>query len=355
MELFIGITNYLVFFAITAGTYAILTLGLNIQWGYTGLFNIGVAAFFAIGAYTSALLVGPPPGPLDWRTFGGFELPFIAGIISAMLVAGLLALVVGIPTLRLKEDYLAIATIGIAEAVRLVLKNEGWLTNTTFGLRNLPSPLRDPIQNAINNFLANRPDLPSWLQDLVFKGYNWFYLLLTLLILVILYFTIERLIRSPWGRALRAVREDEDAAAMSGKAVFRFKMRSLILGAMIMGLAGSVYAHYVRYVDADTFKPFFGTFLIWVMLIAGGSGNNKGAILGAFTIWGIWAGTGFLTDYLPFSSTQTAALRIVAIGVLLETVLILRPQGILEEEKKVSKMLIPKLRPTVNDKETHRS
>jgi len=316
MEFFVGILNYLVFFAITAGIYAILSLGLNIQWGYTGLFNIGIAGFFAVGAYTSALLCGPPPGPMDWRIVGGFQLPFIVGLLGAAAACGIIALLIGIPVLRLKEDYLAIATVGIAEVIRLILKNESWLTNSVWGLKHIPSPLQAPIQGRILVFLESHPLLPSWLQSLISNGYSWFFL----------------------GLVLRAIREDEVVAGASGKNVFFFKMQSLVIGAMIMGIAGSFYAHYVKFIDANTFEPLYGTFLIWVMLIAGGSGNSKGAILGSFVIWGVWAGTDLITAYLALSGVRAASLRIIAIGIILEIILLKRPQGMLGEEKRISKM-----------------
>ena len=333
MEHFIGIVNYIVFFAITAGTYGILSLGLNIQWGYTGLFNIGIAGFYALGAYTAALVSGPPPDAWDGRIFGGFELPFLVGLLAAALICGIVALLIGIPTLRLKADYLAIATIGIAETIRLVLKNESWLTNGVWGLQQIPSPLYNPIHGGVAKFLGGHPNLPSWVHDLIFKSYNWFYLLLVLGILFILYLIIQRLVHSPWGRVVKAIREDEDVAAMSGKNTFSFRIQALVLGAMIMGIGGSLYAHYARFISPASFKPLYGTFLIWVMLVLGGSGNNKGAILGSFVVWGIWAGTDFLTGYFPFTATQAASLRIIIIAVLLEVILLWRPQGLLPQEK----------------------
>jgi len=339
MESAVGVLNYIVFFAITAGIYAILCLGLNIQWGYTGLFNIGIAGFYAVGAYTSALLSGPPPGPLDWRTFGGFQLPFPVGILGAILISGIIASFIGFLTLRLKEDYLAIATIGIAEVIRLVLKNESWLTNSVWGMKHIPPPLHHPIQRGISGFISSHPDLSFWIRGLISNAYNWFYLGLILAILGALYWVSERSIRSPWGRVLRAIREDEAVVAVAGKNVFQFKMQSFILGAMIMGMAGSLYAHYARFISASSFEPLYGTFLIWVMLIAGGSGNSKGAILGAFVIWGIWAGTDFITGHLALSGTRVASLRVICIAILLELVLLLRPQGLLGEEKVVSKMM----------------
>lgn len=339
MESIIGVLNYGAFFAITAGIYAVLCLGLNIQWGYTGLFNIGIAGFYAVGAYTSALLCGPPPGPLDWRTVGGLGLPFPVGVLGAILICGIVALFIGFITLRLKEDYLAIATIGIAEVIRLILKNESWLTNSVWGLKHIPPPLHSPIQKGISGFLSANPDTSVAVKALISKSYNWFYLGLVLGIVAILYWVSERSIRSPWGRVLRAIREDETVVSAAGKNVFRFKMQSFVLGAMIMGMAGSLYAHYAMFIDANSFEPLYGTFLVWVMLIAGGSGNSKGAILGAFIIWGIWAGTDFMSGYLALSAIRVASLRVITIAILLELVLLLRPSGLLGEEKFVSKMM----------------
>ncbi len=187
-------------------------------------------------------------------------------------------------------------------------------------------------------FLASHPSFPGWVNELISNGYNWFYLSIVLLLIAVLYLASERIIRSPWGRVLRAIREDEAVAAVSGKDVFWFKMQSLVLGAMMMGLAGGLYAHFAKFIDAMTFEPMFGTFIIWVMLIAGGSGNSKGAILGAFVIWAIWAGTDFFTGYTEMAGYREGALRVLLIGVLLEVILLMRPQGILGEEKVVSKM-----------------
>lgn len=339
MDLLAGILNYVVFFSITAVIYAILSLGLNIQWGYTGLFNIGVAGFFAIGAYSSALISGPPPASIDWRIIGGYELPFVLGILGGAVAAGLAAAIISLPTLRLKEDYLAIATVGIAEAIRLIAKQESWLTNGVFGMTNIPAPLYKPINNAIDGFLAAHPNLPEWLVMVIGNGYNWFFLLLVVLFLLISYLAVERIIRSPWGRVLAAIREDETVAKVSGKNVFGFKVQSMVLGAMLMGAGGGFYAHFSMAISPSDFKPLMGTFIVWVMLIAGGSGNNKGAILGAFAIWGIWAGSDFLTGYFPISDTRAAALRIIIIGLLLEAMLLNRPRGLLGEEKGISKLL----------------
>ncbi len=334
MEIIAGIVNYLVFFGITAGTYGVLSLGLNLQWGQTGLFNIGVAGFYAVGAYTAALISGPPPDAWDGRLVGGLELPFLIGLLAAALVAGIVAVLIGLPTLRLRSDYLAIATIGIAETIRLILKNESWLTNGVWGLQQIPSPLYASIHGWATRLVDAHPDLPVWVQRLVGKAYNGFYLLLVVGVLVLLYLLTTRLVKSPWGRVLRAIREDESVVAMSGKNVFFYRMQALVLGAMIMGIGGALYAHYARFISPNSFEPLYGTFLVWVMLILGGTGSNRGAILGAFVVWGIWAGTDFVAAYLPFSAPQIAALRIIIIGILLEVVILLKPNGLLPERRR---------------------
>ena len=183
--------------------------------------------------------------------------------------------------------------------------------------------------------------LPQPLSGLVeARHYNYIYLVIILLIMLIVYFLIERGIRSPWGRVLRAIREDEVSASMSGKDIFNFKMQSLIFGAMVMGIGGALYAHYTKAISPSVFEPLYGTFVIWVMLIAGGSGNNKGAILGAYVIWGIWTGTTFVTNLLPHTLKARAPyILFLIIGVLLEFILLYRPQGLLGEEKKVSKLI----------------
>ncbi len=316
-----GIITFLAAFGVSAAIFAIFSLGLNVQWGYTGLFNIGIAGFFAIGAYTSALVTSPLPDEVRATYVQqaiGLNMPFWVGLIAAGLVSGIIAFLIGIPTLRLREDYLAIATIGIAETIRLIFLNERWLANGAQGIAGL-RPYTDLVPT---------------------QYYSLFYLAIVLVILFLIYFALERGIRSPWGRVLRAIREDEIATEAMGKDVFEFKMQSFVMGSIIMGIAGALFAHFQGSIQPSTFTPLFATFIIWVMLILGGSGNNKGAILGAIVVWIIWQGTAFLIRDIvpPQYSAQAGYIRFMLVGAMLVIILLVRPQGLLGEEKEVSRM-----------------
>ena len=263
-----GVVSYLAGFAIMAGIYAVFALGLNVHWGFTGLFNIGIAGFFALGAYTTALLTTQPPDPKLFEDFKfggnwsglpfldlGVDLWFFLGLGAAAAVCGIIALLIGYVTLRLRDDYLAIATLGIAEMVRLLFLNEKWIANGSKGLYRIPK------------FLG------EWVSP---EHYDYLYLVVVLVILVGLFLAVERAVKSPWGRVLRAIREDEMAAEASGKNVFTFKLQAFILGAVIMGIGGALFAHNVRFLSPLTFDPLLATFIIWAMLMVGGAGNNRG-------------------------------------------------------------------------------
>jgi branched-chain amino acid transport system permease protein len=254
----IGWLSYGSFFLVFAAAFAIIALGLNLQWGFTGLFNVGVAGFVAVGAYTSALITTPEFA----GRMGGWGLPVAVGWIGAMLASGVIGFLVGLVALRLRHDYLAITTFGIAVTIQLVANNATKLTGGPFGVQFIPKPLQ------------------GWLGT----GLPWTiaYLVLTLALLAVTYAALERLVRSPWGRVLRAIREDEAAAASLGKRAFVFRMQSFVIGSMLMGLGGAVYAHFVGYIAPEDFLPIL-TFQIWAMLIVGGSGNNRGAIVGALS------------------------------------------------------------------------
>ncbi len=310
----IGILSYVVFFLIQALVYSIVALGLNLQWGYTGLFNIGVAGFFLVGSYTFAILSGPAYS----THLGGFGLPIIIGVLGAMAAAGIIALVVGIPTLRLREDYLAIATIGIAEVLRLVALNAKGLTGGSRGAQSIPRPFQDVIQSNFWNNLV--------------------YLAIVVAVVILIYFALEAMVRSPWGRVLKAIREDEAAASSLGKNPFRFRLQSFVIGCVIMGLGGALNASFVGFVAPTDFLPIL-TFEIWAMLIAGGSGNNRGAILGSVLVWAFWTGTGSIAQAVLPSGLQVkgGALQVILIGVVLLGMLMVRPRGLIGEEAVVSR------------------
>jgi branched-chain amino acid transport system permease protein len=305
---------YLVFFLVVALYYALLCLGLNLQWGVTGLFNVGVAGFVAVGAYASALLTGPD-SPDHW---GGLELPVAVGWVGAAALAGVCALLVGAVTLRLRHDYLAIATFGVAVTIQLVALNFTKLTNGPFGIAQIPRPLAGCARTPV--------------------GRNVLYLGLVVLVVTAIYVGLERLVRSPWGRVLRGLREDEAAAAALGKSPARYRLEAFVLGAMVMGLAGAIYAHFVGFVAPEDFLPIL-TFQVWTMLVVGGSGSNRGALVGGILVWGLWSASGALVAMLLPQAMQArgAALQVVLIGIVLAAVLLCRPRGLLGEEAVVSR------------------
>ncbi|TDQ84418.1 branched-chain amino acid transport system permease protein [Dongia mobilis] len=286
--------------------YGVLCLALNLQWGFAGLFNAGIAGFFAVGAYATAILTAPEsPNHL-----GGYGWPPLLALPVAMALAGIIAWPVGRICLGLKGDYLAMATIGIAEIIRLVFKNESWLANGTMGISTVPRPFESLGQ--------------PW-------G-NLAFLALVLAIVIALYFSAERAWVSPWGRAMRAIRDNETAAAAIGKDVVRFRLEAFVLGAMVMGLGGGLSAMYFKFIGATATEPLLTTFLVWVMLIIGGSGNNKGALLGAALVWLIWSGTELFTNRLPAEwITRSSYIRTLLIGVLLIVVLQRFAKGVLPE------------------------
>lgn len=297
--------GYGAFFLTTALIFSLVTLGLNLQWGLTGLFNVGLAGFVAIGAYTSALLTTPD----DAARLGGFDLPILAGWLGAMLVGGIAAAITGIATLRLRSDYLAITTFGVAVVVQLVALNAQKLTGGPFGIGFIPRPFGG---------LAETP--------LLFNLSN---LAVVSVVTLIVYLGLEHLSRSPWGRVLKALREDERAAISLGKSARFYRVQAFAVGGGIMALAGALQAHFTGFIAPDNYLPIL-TFQVWVMLMVGGSGSNKGAVVGSILVWAIWAGSGSVTSVLfpPDQQARAASLQIVAIGVMLCIILLVRPNGL---------------------------
>jgi neutral amino acid transport system permease protein len=421
--------------AILTLSYALFSLGLNLQWGYTGLVNFGHIAFSALGAYTTILICKSQiPIPM------AILLPL--SVLAGIVFAAVLGLIIGLSTLRLREDYLAIVTIGLSEVVRLITLNEEQITNGARGVYNFPLPLSDfnpnlvvrsgmllillgmvgiglwqlwewmgqqipaPIRQrsrSIFGFIAYLLCLlgvlycgwigfavkPLYLvgavllallgplcvaartaqpkamlkqpgtlltiigttlilglvELVVFAGsykllYDYDYktclMWLLAVTVAIVFWRLQRLVDSPWGRVLKAVREDEEVAKALGKNVFRYKLQSFMIGGAIAGLAGSFFAWNLTYINPDGFIPFF-TFQAWIIVVLGGSGNNVGTLLGSVIFWAYDSLTRFiLPQLLPLDSAQQDAFRIMVIGLLLMILMMWRPQGILGKKEELT-------------------
>jgi branched-chain amino acid transport system permease protein len=289
--------NYILFIATIGSIYALLALGLNLIWGGTGMVNLGLAGFFAVGAYTSALVT----------TTG--HLPIAAGWMLALVAGGLAGLIVVLSTTRLREDYLAIVTLGFAEVVRLVAANETWLTKGTDGISGIPGPWKAALG----------------------QEFNAAYLLILLAVLAVVYLLVRRIDRSPYGRALRAIREDAQVAQVAGKPVLRFKAQAFALSAAIAGLAGALYGHFTSYIAPDLFLPLI-TVYIFLSVAAGGVGNPTGAMIGAYLVMTLLESARFFVELIPYvTAVQRAALKELLIALALILVLRLMPQGLLPE------------------------
>ncbi|MFC7237607.1 branched-chain amino acid ABC transporter permease [Saliphagus sp. GCM10025317] len=322
--------SYFLFLFGLGGMYALLSLGLNSQWGFTGLINFSVAAFFGIGAYGAALMTGSN-SPIA----GGFNPIF--GLAIGLVLAAIVAVAIGIPTLRLRADYLAIATLGLAEVLRLVLQNERQWTNGSAGIRGIPSffdgwPLLGEFPQSMPGLeIAIVPGSP-----VILGTPFWRQLLNVTLLLGFLgaaFLILRRAQRSPWGRLQRTIRADEDLAKALGKNTYSYKMQAFVLGSLIMALAGVFYAHLNLFVNPGDLDPIT-TFYVWVAVILGGSGSNRGALLGGFVVVAIREGSRFANDisWLPFDA---APLRLLMIGLLIILVMRFRPQGILPPQREL--------------------
>lgn len=381
---------------VEAGCYAILALGLTIQIGYAGLYNAGVLGFIAIGGYMTVLLSFPPnerfwnsagPAALGGmivhvlitvaiviaisqihrlgvpkrvRTvctiiaglvgfvlfnnalypvaqliereadyIGGFGLPVGVGWIFAGLAAGCVAYGIGKICLGLRSDYLAIATLGIAGIIHAILKNADWLTRGTQSVSPLPWPV--PTPNEIG-FVAARAA----------------YLSLTAVIVAVIFIALQRAYKSPWGRLMRAIRDNEISAAAMGKDINFRRLEIFVLGAVLIGVGGAALVTSVRIFDPSSFHPLQYTFLVWVMVIIGGAGSNAGAILGAVGIYIIWTLSQpialFIFEYVaiygkqwfdwePPSDLTSRALqaRVFVIGLTISLALRFLPAGLVPE------------------------
>lgn len=284
---------YIEHLLILVGIYIILTVSLNLVIGFTGLLNLGHAAFFGIGAYTSALLA-----------LNGVN--FWIALICGLILAGFFGFLIGLPTLKLRGDYLAIATLGFGEIIRAILKNWTSLTRGPLGLPGIPRPGIFGLSISTNES----------------------YLILVFVIVLVVLFVTNRIVKSPFGRVLESIREDELASKTLGKNTVKFKLISLAVGAGIAGVAGSLYAHYITFIDPSSFT-LNETILIASMVVLGGMGSIKGSCLGAALLILLPEPIRFLR--LP--STAAAALRQMIYSVVLIVLMIYRPEGIIKRKK----------------------
>jgi branched-chain amino acid transport system permease protein len=292
------VESYLAAMATFACLYALMALGLNLVWGMAGMINLGLVGFFGLGAYTSALAT----------TRGGA--PIALGLAAALVLTAAAGGVVAVITARLRGDYLAIITLGFSEVVRLTASNEIWLTNGTDGISGIPGPWRGRVTPMTFNVIS---------------------LALAALVVVAAVAVLERVRHSPYGRVLRAIRDDDQVAAVAGKHVIRFKVEAFAVSAGILGVAGALWGHYTSFIAPDVFVPLITIYVV-LALTAGGTGNNWGAVLGAFLVVFFMEATRFATGWLPgLKPVQIAAMRELLIGASLLVVLHLRPRGLLPE------------------------
>ena len=393
---------------------AIMALGVNMQWGYAGLFNIGVMGFVALGGLGAVIVSMPPVGEawavggarivgglligaltiaaavVAWKKMvpgrlraavliallvlgffifravfdagvqaveaidpattgylGGLGLPVIIGWPVGGLLAAGAAWIVGKTALGLRSDYLAIATLGIAEIIIAVLKNEDWLARGVKNVIGIPRPVPYEIDLQNNPGFVER--VTSWgFEPMIASSITvkLAYMGLFLAVLVLLLWLAQAALSSPWGRMMRAIRDNEVAAEAMGKDVTARHLQIFILGSAVCGLAGAMMTTLDGQLTPGTYQPLRFTFLVWVMVIVGGSGNNFGAVLGGFLIWFLWvmvepigqnligvitsgmADGSWLKDHLIDSA---AHMRLLTMGVILLLVLRFSPRGLIPE------------------------
>jgi ABC-type branched-subunit amino acid transport system permease subunit len=302
--------------------YALAALGLAVHFGYTGLLNMGIAAFMAIGAYGYAISI---------LTFG---LPWWVGILVGMLGSIVFALILGIPTLRLRGDYLAIVTIAAAEVIRLLFLTTAFdeFTGSADGLSGYHQSFRDsnPIPPGTYGF-----------GPFTYNETGWWVRIIGIAILVVACLVVWAVMRSPWGRVIKGIREDEDAVRALGKNVFAYKLQALMLGGVFGALGGVVYALPAS-VNPGVYVTSL-TFFVYTALLLGGAATVFGPVLGAVLFWVLQTFLGNLlpalvqVGALPFMSTsQSQTLRFVLVGVALMLIVIFRPQGILGNKKELT-------------------
>lgn len=294
------------------GIYSIMTMALNLSNGQTGIIDFGMVAWVMIGAYAYALITGDAPKP-GTSYLIGLELPMWIGVLGAMFFAGLFAFLIGLPTLRLRGEYLAVAAYAFSMVAIAIFTNEAWLTNGVRGFYGLHQPFREEFTPI---------------------GYTFFFMFWVWAFVLIVYLVLTRLARSPFGRTLRAIRESEEVAESIGKDLWKFRMTSYVLSASIAGLAGAIYCWYATLLVPDMFSEAM-TFTVWIALILGGMGNFKGAVLGSLVLLCAQEATRFFQASAELAQLL-AATRYMAIGVLMVVIIRFKRRGLLPEKQMVA-------------------
>jgi branched-chain amino acid transport system permease protein len=304
--------------------FALAATGLALHFGFTGLLNMGVAGFMAVGAYGFAISI---------LTFG---LPWWVGALIGIGAAIVFALILGLPTLRLRGDYLAIVTIAAAEVIRLLFLTTAFtpVTGSADGLSGFHSEFR--AANPLPQFTGNAGFGP-WM----YSRDQWWVIIIGLVMTGLAVLLVWALMRSPWGRVVKGIREDEDAVRALGKNVFSFKLQALVIGGIIIAVGGIISAMGTN-VNPNVYVTS-QTFFIWTALLLGGAATIFGPVLGAVLFWVVRA---FLSNLMPalvnigalpfISSEQAQMLVFVLIGIALMLLVIFRPQGILGNKKELT-------------------
>ncbi|CAN5204881.1 branched-chain amino acid ABC transporter permease [soil metagenome] len=311
----------------TAIIYCLAAIGLNVHFGYTGLLNFGQAGFMAVAGYTMAAFA---------TTWG---LSLWLGLVAGLLLTVVLALLLGVPTLRLRADYLAIVTIAAAEIIRQTV---GSATLVDYfggqdGLTDFIAPFR-----ALNPFSGEYgiPGVVTW------RSYDWFVMVVGWTVVAICCLIVWLLMRSPWGRVLKSIREDEDAVRSLGKNVYAYKMQSLVIG----GLFGALAGFFTAFRSAAIGPSFFATditFFAYTVLLIGGAARVLGPVVGSMILWFLLSflgeffaqATGGADPLIPASimtSTQASLVRFIFLGLGLMLLMIFRPQGIFGDRRELA-------------------
>lgn len=317
----------------SAAAYALLAIGLNMHFGYTGLLNFGQVGFMLVGAYGVAIAVSI------------FGLSLWTGLLVSVGLATILALLLGAPTLRLRADYLAITTIAAAEILRFIFRASDArpLTGGVYGLRQFAGDFYRLNPIPTGEYGLTLPPAPYDVIAMSFSHRRLWVLLVAWSLVALASLFMWALMRSPWGRVIKSIREDEDAARSLGKNVFSYKMQSLVIGGVIGAIGGAVFAITLQTVQPDTFRPEL-TFYTYTILILGGAARILGPVAGSVVFWFILVGVEtFLrraaaVGLLPaeyFGSGSIGAVRLALVGLGLILLMVYRPQGIFGDRREM--------------------